>query len=123
MSRRCEMSVEPSAATGLAGALRQTAVTALLTFGLLLPLIGFDTVQNIRNELVLETRWPLLFALVAVVSVLRFLLLPVIVPRLADPAHRPQIRVPDRLRPVLARWGKPATLGFVIVYPVLAIVI
>ena len=117
------MSAEPSAATGLAGALRQTAITALLTFGLLLPLVGFDTVQNIRNELVLETRWPLLFALVAVVAALRFLHLAVIVPRLADPARPPRVSVPDGLRKALARWGKPATLGFVIVYPVLAMLI
>jgi branched-chain amino acid transport system permease protein len=117
------MSAEPSAATGLAGALRQTAITALLTFGLLLPLVGFDTVQNIRNELVLETRWPLLFALVAVVAALRFLHLAVIAPRLADPARRPRVSIPDSLRTALARWGKPVTLGFVVIYPVLAILI
>src|SRR5207302_749416 len=53
-------------ASGLAsrvvGALRQAAITGLIAFGLLLPLIGFNTVQNIRNELILETRWPLLAA-------------------------------------------------------------
>src|SRR2546421_7961908 len=113
MSRRCEMSEEPSAATDIAGALRQTAVTALLTFGLLLPLIGFDTVQNIRNELVLETRWPLLFALVAFVAGFRFLHLLVIAPRFADPARRPHLEIPAALRTAFARWGKPAVLGFV----------
>src|SRR3954452_21850047 len=101
-------SKSPAPATDLAGALRQTAVTALLTFGLLLPLIGFNTVQNIRNELVLETRWPLLFALVAVVSGMRFLHLTV--PQLAGPAHRLRIRIPDGLRTAVARWGKPVTL-------------
>ena len=34
---------------------------ALVAFALFLPLIGFKTVQNMRNELELETRFPLLF--------------------------------------------------------------
>ena len=49
-------------------ALRDAAWTGLIAFGLLLPLIGFNTVQNIRNELVLETRWPLLIVLVAIIA-------------------------------------------------------
>src|SRR3954468_2582828 len=80
-------SKSPAAATDLAGALRQTAVTALLAFGLFLPLIGFNTVQNIRNELVLETRWPLLFSFVAIVAGLRFLHLVVIAPLMAERAR------------------------------------
>ena len=54
-------------------ALRDAAWAGLIAFGLLLPLIGFNTVQNIRNELVLETRWPLLIALVAVIAIGRLL--------------------------------------------------
>jgi branched-chain amino acid transport system permease protein len=54
-------------------ALRQAGWAGLIAFGLFLPLIGFNTVQNIHNELVLETRWPLLAALVAVVAVGRLL--------------------------------------------------
>jgi len=49
-------------------ALREAGWTGLITLSLLLPLIGFNTVQNIHNELVLETRWPLLVALVAIVA-------------------------------------------------------
>ena len=109
--------------SNLASALRQTGVTALLTFGLLLPLIGFDTVQNIRNELVLETRWPLLSAIVATVAGLRFLHLFVIAPRFADPARPSRIELPDGLRFALARWGKPAGLTFVILYPMLAMLL
>src|SRR5229473_4345896 len=63
----------PASRVDLARALRQTAITALIAFGLLLPLIGFNTVQNIHNELVLETRWPLLAALVAIVATGRLL--------------------------------------------------
>src|SRR5262245_22555943 len=46
-------------------ALRAAAFTALIAFGLFLPLIAFRAVHDIRNELVLETRWPLFAAFVA----------------------------------------------------------
>ena len=105
------------------GALRQTGVTALLAFGLFLPLIGFDTVVNIRNELVLETRWLLLFAMVALLAVLRFLQLLVIGPWFADLSQRGAFEIPPDVRAAFARWGKPVTLGFVIVYPVLALLL
>src|SRR5436190_22951422 len=56
----------PAAAvrTDIAHALKESAVAGLIAFGLFLPLIGFHAVQDIRNELVLETRWPLLAAFV-----------------------------------------------------------
>src|SRR5262245_64532620 len=69
--------------------LRETGLTALIALGLFLPLIGFNTVQNIRNELVLETRWPLLFAIVAIIAGLRFLPIVVIAPLIADQKRRP----------------------------------
>ncbi len=46
-------------------ALRAASFTALLAFGLFLPLIAFQAGHDIRNELVLETRWPLFAAFVA----------------------------------------------------------
>ena len=46
----------------MARALRDAGFTALLAFGLFLPLIGFQTITDFRNNLVLNTRWPLLFA-------------------------------------------------------------
>ncbi len=102
-------------------ALRETAITALIAFGLFLPLIGFNTVQNIHNELILETRWPLLAALVAVVAGGRFVHALLIAPWLARRASRPQQaeRAPGHGR--LARWLIPFTLGFAIVYPPLAL--
>jgi len=110
-------------ASGLAsrvvGALRQATITGLIAFGLLLPLIGFNTVQNIRNELVLETRWPLLAALVAIIAAGRFLHALLIAPWLARRALRPRPEYAPRAR--LARWLVPFTLGFAIVYPPLAL--
>ena len=48
-------------------ALRDAAVAALIAAGLFLPLIALQSVTNIRNEVVLETRWRLFFILVAIV--------------------------------------------------------
>src|SRR5689334_11639962 len=74
-------------------AFRDAGITALLAFGLFLPLIGFETVTNVRNDLILTTRWPLLFAVVAIVGLGRLAYSLVIVPRL----HRP-IATPDTRR-------------------------
>ena len=110
------MPEEAAARLNLMRALRETAITALLAFGLFLPLIGFNTVQNIRNELVLETRWPLLFAIVAIIAGLRLLHL-AIAPLVAE-------RAPTPSRPAtLPSWAMPAVIGFVLVYPLLAMLI
>jgi branched-chain amino acid transport system permease protein len=114
------MAPEASAlASRVIGALRQATITGLIAFGLLLPLIGFNTVQNIRNELVLETRWPLLAVLVAIIAGGRFLHALLIAPWLARRALRPRPEHAPRTR--LARWLVPFTLGFAIVYPPLAL--
>src|SRR5712675_742413 len=114
---------EAAARPNLLHALRETAVTALVAFGLFLPLIGFRTVQNIRNELVLETRWPLLAALVGIITGGRFLYALVIAPALARRAMRPR---PEHARPAawrtaLARGLAPFMLGFALIYPPLAL--
>src|SRR6266478_5390183 len=124
MWRRCEMEAStPASRIDLARALRQTAITALTAFGLLLPLIGFNTVQNIHNELVLETRWPLLAALVAIIAAGRFLHAIFIAPALARRALRPRQedakRVATRARRL--RWLTPFTLGFALLYPALVL--
>jgi branched-chain amino acid transport system permease protein len=49
----------------LVRAFRAAAFTGLIAAGLFLPLIAFRAVHDIRNELVLETRWPLFAAFVA----------------------------------------------------------
>ena len=69
MSRRFEMADgAPQKRVDMARALRDAGITALLAFGLFLPLIGFQTVTDFGNNLVLTTRWPLLFAITAVVG-------------------------------------------------------
>jgi branched-chain amino acid transport system permease protein len=112
----------PSAARiDFARALRESAVTGLIAFGLFLPLIGFNTVQNIHNELILQTRWPLLAALVAIVAGGRFLHALVIAPWLARRAMQPKPVEHAARRGALARWLGPFTLGFAIIYPALVL--
>ena len=113
----------PRASTSSARCARR-ALAGLLAFGLFLPLIGFNTVQNIRNELVLETRWPLLAAIVAIMAVGRFLYALLIAPWLARRAAAAAAGARRRSRPGaprLARWIVPFALGFAIVYPPLAL--
>src|SRR5205085_8967041 len=79
----------------LARALREAGVAALIALALFVPLIGFRTVQNIRNELVLETRWPLLCAVVLIIAVGRFLQALVIDPWRARRARAPRRETAD----------------------------
>src|ERR1700686_667436 len=130
MSRRSEMQAAvrqagaQSERVDAVGALRDAGFTGLIAFGVLLPLIGFLTGVDGSNQLILTTRWPLLFAVVAIVAACRFLYSFALVPWLARRAHRP---VPaDRpanfwlkLRGALAKWFIPSAIGFFVTYPLI----
>src|SRR6478609_5439486 len=113
----------PASRVDLVRALREAAITALIAFGMFLPLIGFNTVQNIHNELVLETRWPLLAALVGIITVGRFIHALLIAPWLQRRAMRPRKRHGESAvwRVRFGRWLIPFALGFAVVYPPLAL--
>jgi len=104
-----------------AGALRDAAFTGLIAFGLFLPLIGFETVTNIRDELILTTRWPLLFAVVAITAAGRFAYSFALAPWLARRAAQPTKPAPPAWRFYLGKWFTPFAIGFVIAYPVIVI--
>jgi branched-chain amino acid transport system permease protein len=92
-----------------------------MAFALLLPLVGFNTVQNIRNELVLETRWPLLLSLVALIAAVRFVYL-LLIPLSQRWAVRTRTKAefaPARSK--RANTLTAVTLGFAVLYPVLAL--
>ena len=101
-------------------ALRDGAFTGLVTFGLLLPFIGFETVTNIRDELVLTTRWPLLAAAAVITAAGRFLYSFAVDPWIARRARRPVRPIPA-WRHYFKKWFVPFAIGFVIVYPALVI--
>src|SRR5664280_3022047 len=122
MSRRCEMGDgAPNQRVDMARALRDAGFTSLLAFALFLPLIGFQTVTNIRNDLILTTRWPLLFAIVAVIGAGRLAFSLVFEPWLKQRTLRPVAAAPAGWRAVFAKWFTPFAIGFVIVYPPLVI--
>jgi len=99
------------------GALRHAFRTALIAFGVLLPLVGFQTVTDISNVLTLRTRWPLLLTVVAVVFVCRFLYSTAIEPWVARRAQRPAQAAPPLWRIYLNNWGVPFAIAAAIAYP------
>jgi branched-chain amino acid transport system permease protein len=105
------------------GALRDAAFSGLIAFGLFLPLIGFQTTVNGRNELILVTRWPFLAVLVAIIAAGRFAYSVVAEPWLAQRAMRPVRPTTSPWRAQVARWFVPFAIGFVLVYPPLVIAI
>ncbi|MBS0533488.1 MAG: high-affinity branched-chain amino acid ABC transporter permease LivM [Proteobacteria bacterium] len=105
-------------------AVKEACLAAAITFGVLLPLIGFETVSNIDNKLVLHTRWGLLFSIVAIVGVGRLLMALVIAPRLAQRRVRPVTPAATAAATwlsVIGRWFGPFAVGFAIVYPILVV--
>jgi len=107
----------PKTRVDVGRALKDAGLTALLAFGLFLPLIGFLTVQDFNNNLVLTTRWPLLFSVVAVIAVGRLAYSLVLAPWLAARAQRPVAATPPAWRAFVGRWFTPFAIGFVLVYP------
>ena len=104
----------------VAAALRDAAVTALIAFGLFLPLIGFLTGVNGSNQLVLTTRWPLLFGLVAVVTLARFVFSIAIAPYLTQQTQR-SVAAPSAARDWIRRRFVPFAIAFVILYPAIVL--
>src|SRR5437588_4788061 len=95
-------------------ALKDAGLTALITFALRLPLVGFKTVQNMRNELELETRLPLLLAIVAVITAARLFGSLVIEPWrerrvLHPPAENARMAA---AKAAFANWFTPFAMGF-----------
>ena len=110
----------PAKRVDTARALRDAGLTALLAFGLFLPLVGFETVTDVRNDLILVTRWPLLFAMVAIAGIGRLAYSLAIEPWFRERAMRPSAE-PAPWRRHVARWIVPFALGFVILYPTIVI--
>jgi branched-chain amino acid transport system permease protein len=102
-------------------ALRDASKTGVVSFFVLLPLIGFLTLTNIRNELILTTRWPLLFTWVGIIFFGRFLYSLVVAPWMAQRAMRPVAAAPSAWRVFVGKWFIPFAIGFAVVYPLIAI--
>jgi branched-chain amino acid transport system permease protein len=103
-------------------ALRDAAVTGLIALALFTPLVGFRTVANIRNELVLETRWSLLAVLVLIVAGGRFLQALVVEPWLARRKLRAH-HAPAHRFARIAPWLASFAIGFAVAYPVIVLML
>ena len=111
----------PEPRVDVARALRDAVFTALVALGLFLPLIGFQTVTDIRNNLILATRWPLLFGIVVAVGAGRLAFSLIVEPWLERRRRRPVVRAPAAWRVKAGKWFVPFAIGFVIAYPVIVV--
>ncbi len=107
----------PSAAIDWPAALRDAGFATLITFGLCIPIVALKTVQNMSNVLVLEPRWSLVAWACAVVFFGKLALTAFQARPRAAPVVKAGPGPFDALRPYLA----PAFLGFIAVYPLLAL--
>ena len=107
-------------------ALKDAGFTTLIAFGLLLPLVGFQTVTDVRNVLILQTRFPLLLALTACVGLGRLAYACSISPWLERRAARPVVAAPAARFDwwaIAGAWLVPFAIGFVIVYPMIVLAV
>ncbi len=94
-------------------ALKDAAITALVLVAILGPFIGLVTVQNMEHKLILETRWPLLAALVGVIVGARLLLTLFV-------WNRPKkASKPIALPPAITSGAGPLFIGFLFAFPVI----
>ncbi len=121
MSKRSDMGGDaPGLRVDTVRALRDAGITALLAFGLFLPLVGFQTVTDVRNDLILVTRWPLLLAVVAVVGIGRLAYSLAVEPWLRQRALLPATPAPA-WRVQAGKWFLPFAIGFVVAYPAIVL--
>jgi branched-chain amino acid transport system permease protein len=101
-------------------ALRDAGTTALLAFGLFLPLVGFQTVTDVRNDLILVARWPLLLTVVAVVGIGRLAYSLAVEPWFRQRALAPATPA-LAWRAQAGKWFLPFAIGFVVAYPAIVL--
>jgi branched-chain amino acid transport system permease protein len=125
-------------ATQLVPALRTAFVSALVAFGLAFPIISYHAESNINNELVLTPRWPLSFAITAIVFAFVFLRQMAgsnwriwfdrvgsiaaggMGGALVQAAREGEgVATPSRARAAFSRYFGPFALGVVILFPII----
>ena len=101
-------------------AIKEAFFAAIISFAMFTPLIGLETAQDINNRLILNTRWPLLFIIVAIIAAVRFLTVYFVGPwrqaQLARPRQAMTAAAQDR-RAQIIRWIIPVVLVLLVFYP------
>jgi len=111
--------ISPTGEVNWPAAVKDAAFAALVTFGLCFPIVALRTVQNMANELVLEQRWSLVAILCAIVFAGRLAITALQARKAARPAAKAATG-PGRFD-ALKPYAAPACLGFIAVYPMLAL--
>ena len=116
-----EPPVNPAPQQGelLAQALKEAFLSGVIAFAMFAPLIGIETLQNINNQLVYRTRWPLLFLIVAIVAVGRLLLVLFIRPYLRARRQSDLVQIAVAPSPMakFTRFFVPVGLLLLFAYP------
>ncbi|HVV80026.1 MAG TPA: high-affinity branched-chain amino acid ABC transporter permease LivM [Pseudolabrys sp.] len=110
----------PGERVNLAHALRDAGKTAILAFGVFLPLVGFYTYNDFNNILTFTTRLPLLLTFVAVVAGARLFYTAIAEPwaaRRRSLASRKPLALPRSFTRIFT----PFAIGFMLIYPAIAI--
>ena len=106
--------------------IREALYAGAIAFGLFFLLIGIKTDQNIRNELILVTRWGLLAVVIGLVMAGRFLtvayLQPYLEARKAAEAKAPVVAPSTEKTFFWKHWTKIA-IGALILYPVVIVLL
>ncbi|MBV2144790.1 high-affinity branched-chain amino acid ABC transporter permease LivM [Falsochrobactrum sp. TDYN1] len=104
-------------------AIREGIIAGLLALGLFILIVGFQTDQNINNELVLDQRWGTLAVLVALAAVGRFVFIAFVSPwleaRKLAKGSRPAVAAEDRS--FLVRHFSQIGVVFLFVYPIFVV--
>ena len=108
-------------------ALKDAGFTTLVAFGLLLPLVGFQTVTDVRNVLILQTRFPLLLGADGLHRCSDGWLTHVPFRRGSNGARRGRLSPRAAARfdwwAIAGAWLVPFAIGFVIVYPMIVLAV
>ncbi len=92
---------------------KDAGITTVVMLAILVPFVGLETVQNMEHKLVLATRWPLLFWMVAIIVVGRLLLSTFVWNR--TKSTKAAIVLPEKIQ----RIAGPAFIGFLFAFPAL----
>jgi branched-chain amino acid transport system permease protein len=112
----------PSPRGDLAWSLREALFAGVVALGMFTPMIGLLTDQNINNEVILVTRWPLLAMVVIAVAVGRFAIAYFIRPWLAARRAMPAKRVArPAWRTAVSRWFPVAGVILLVLFPPLVL--
>ncbi len=107
-----------------AAAVKDAILAGVIALGIFGPLVGLKSEQNMRNELVLTTRWGLVAIIVGIVIVGRFLLTTVIWPTLRARKMRDKpapTAAQIARRSAIAKWFPSTSLVFLFLYPAIVV--